>query len=303
MILAAALVLALAAFFGVLSVLVWRGERKLSVLRRLERDLLRGEEKETGVFDLLGIGRLVERERVRLAGTGLGLRPEDLILLKLGTALAALVGGAVSGWPVLGIGGAVLAVRGIDFTLDRLRAARVRRIEAALCPALAGLAALLRVQPSVEAALRAALEDVAEPLRRELRQVLRDLEGGKLIEEALENFADRCGSPLVRAWADSVAFAARAGTGLAEACLRVAAKIRERQRVAREIRAAAAGAKTTAGGIAAVLGLSVFGMAASGQLAEVAAWAWGRTLLGLAVLAMAAATFWIWAIIEREVES
>ncbi len=301
MIAGAALIFAAAGFFVVLALLVGVEERRLTVLKKVERDLLRPREHNEDVFYLSGLEGLLEKEKKRLAG--LEIKPQDFLLFKTAVAVAAVVLGAVSGWLIPGIAAAVLSVYAANFIIDRFREARRRQIESpAFLDMLYDMAATMRVVPRFEDALKDARARIPDGrLAAEIDRTLNAIEGSS-VEEALFGFAERSGSPLAQAWADNIVFARRAGADMADVCLKTAEKVRERLRFAREIRASASGAKATAAGIAGVLGLSVALQVFSGQMADVLASPAGRTVVGLAVLVMVAGSFWIWSIIEREVE-
>lgn len=301
MILGAALIFAAAGFVVALAFAAGLEERRAGILARFERDLLRPGEQNEDVLYLVGFDGMLEKERKRLEG--LDIKPQDFLLFKLTLATLCVVLGSLSGWVAPGIGAAALVVYASNFAVQRLRAARRKQVESqALLDMLYDLAATLRAAPQFTDALEQARPRLAGRLAVEIDRVLEALKTGKSVEEALLDFADRTDSSLVRAWAENIMFARRAGADMADVCMNTAEKLRDRLRFGKEIRALAAGAKGTVAGIAGILGLSVFLQVSSGQMADVVSSPVGRTVVGLAVLVMAAGTFWIWSVIEGEVE-
>lgn len=296
-----ALIFAAAGFVFALAVIVGREEKRLRILSRFERDLIRPREQSEDIVFLAGLESLIEKEKQRLEG--LDVKPQDFLLFKLTLSAAAVVLGVMSGWTVPGVGAAFLINYAANFAVARMRVSKRRQIESvALLDMLYDMAATLRVVPHFQDALEDARAKLTGRLASEIDQVLEALHAGKPVEEALLEFADRADSPLVRNWAENIMFARRAGSDMADVCLNTAAKVRERLRFGKEIRALGAGAKGTAGGIAAIVGLSVLAQVSSGQMDAVLGTAIGKTAVGLAILSMVAGTFWMWNIIEEEVE-
>lgn len=213
------------------------------------------------------------------AGPGWWRRPP--VRLRAVLDDAALPGGATRAWrawsglaaPVtllsLAAGGLPLAalaglgwVAGPTLVVVGRRGASGRAVEAALPDALEAMARSLRSG----AATRQALDEVAEvtpgALGHELRAVSRSLASGSTLEAALGSFAHRRPEPGVRLAVAALLLGAEAGGAHARALDGVAASVRARLGVAREVRALSSQARLSA----VVIGAApvAFGLLAAG---------------------------------------
>jgi tight adherence protein B len=162
-------------------------------------------------------------------------------------ALLAPLAGAIAGSALAGpVGGLVGA--GLGVGARRLGARRRRARDAALrdeqiADAAAGLASALRAGMSVAQALGSVAGESEPPSRRDLDVLVRDLEVGVELDAAITAWVDRVGSDDARLLGSALALHRRTGGDLPKVLDGVAATIRERVAIAREVRGLTAQAR------------------------------------------------------------
>src|SRR4051794_31512095 len=127
-----------------------------------------------------------------------------------------------------------------------------RAIESALPLALEGTARGLRAGASLRDALADAAVTVPDPLCTELAAIARDAEQGGSLTEALERWGTRRRQRGVRLAVAALALVAETGGAPARTLDAVAATLRERSSLEREVRALATQARASAGVVAVV---------------------------------------------------
>ena len=132
-------------------------------------------------------------DRQRDVAYGLGLKPRHWALLRAGAAMGGLGLGALTGVPVVTVGGLVLGLFAVPWLLAGRAAQRRLRMERALVPLLLELRNLM--QQSNLALDRALREAAANPVP-ELAPVLAPLAGDASVAESLTEVARRARSPL-----------------------------------------------------------------------------------------------------------
>lgn len=158
-----------------------------------------------------------------------------------GAALALLwAGGPAS------VAGAVAGVAGPEVLLRRRIAQRSARIAEQLPDVLAGLAAPLRAGASLPQAFAAARDEAEPPMRTVLLRTCRDLDAGVPQDEAIGRFASRCGVTEARLAARALRVGRQAGGELARVVDEVAETLRDRDRLARELKASTSQARVSA---------------------------------------------------------
>ncbi|MGZ4212329.1 MAG: type II secretion system F family protein [Actinomycetota bacterium] len=184
----------------------------------------------------------------------------------------ALVGMFAGGW-VLAIAGGVAGAAWRP--LRRARDARSRngRIVAQLPDMLRALAAALRAGRNLPQALEAARDEASAPLRDSLEAAVSLIGVGYSLDEALDALAARAGTQEAALAAETLQIGRAAGANL-PAILDVAVEsLAERDRIARDRRAASAQAKLSAAVVAA-MPVAFFAMVGSGARDQI------RILLG-----------------------
>ena len=204
-------------------------------------------------------GRLPARPRepvVRLGAVGRWLAPRLLaadVAWPVATVVTFGLGGvAAVGAAGLAVGGPVPAVLGVLVAggaplavLSTLDGRRDARLEGELPALLEAVARSLRSGASIPVALREAA--TASTLAAEdLAAVLADADGGRPLAEALDRWATRRPRPGIRLVVGALRVAMTSGGTPARAVDGVAATLRERAEVDREVRALATQARVSA---------------------------------------------------------
>ncbi len=198
------------------------------------------------------IDRLVERTRygralaARLtvadsARTAAGFVQYSAGCCLAGAALAMLWMGAPAA-----VGGAAAGAIAPELMIRRRIARRSLRITEQLPDVLAGLAAPIRAGASLPQAFAAAAEEAEPPLRSVLDRTCRDFDAGVAQDVAIERFASRCGVPAAMLAARALRVGRQAGAELARVIDEVGETLRDRDRLARELRASTAQARVSA---------------------------------------------------------
>lgn len=150
------------------------------------------------------------------------------------------------------IGGAAAGAIAPELMIRRRMAQKTLRIREQLPDVLAGLAAPIRAGASLPQAFAAAAEEAEPPLRAVLDQTCRDLDAGVGQDLAIERFASRCAVPEAALAGRALRVGRQAGTELARVIDEVAETLRDRDQLARELRASTAQARVSAFVVAAL---------------------------------------------------
>ena len=208
----------------------------------------------------LSLGPLQRWAERQLVGTGLPLRPEELLLLSLGGPIAGwLLGAAVhlSGFlrlalALTGLGSPTLACR-------RARAGRSQRMSLQLGDVLMTLGNGLRAGHSLLQALDTAANQCGAPLGPEMGRLLREIGAGIPVEEALDRLVVRCANPDLELMVTAIRVQREVGGNLAEILDKISATIRARVTVKNHLRVVTAQSRLS-GIVVSVLPLAVFGL-------------------------------------------
>ena len=213
--------------------------------------------RAAGALSLGPLQRWAERV---LQGTGLPLRPEELLLL--------IAAGPVAGWLV----GAMLHLPGFVRILlvaagpvlppllcRRARTSRIQRVSTQLGDVLMTLGNGLRAGHSLLQALDAAATQSPEPLGLEVRRLLREIGAGIPVEEALDRLVTRCANADLELMVTAIRVQREVGGNLAEILDKISATIRARVTVKNHLRVITAQSRLS-GIVVAVLPVAVFGL-------------------------------------------
>ena len=202
---------------------------------------------------------------------------------------------AVAGWLV---GGGVAMVAGLLLAggalvaAVRTRAARRLDAVAAQVPLLCErMSSAIRAGRSLRAALERAAGDAPEPARTELRVLAGDLALGARVEDALRNATARVPIRELAAVTATIDVQRRAGGSLVRALDGLADRLRERQRLVAEVRAATAQARATAWIVGAIplVGALAVELSAPGTLLGIFGTGVGPALVAVAAVLFAVA--------------
>ncbi|MGB2821823.1 MAG: type II secretion system F family protein [Phycisphaerae bacterium] len=171
-------------------------------------------------------------------------------LITVGTALVMLVlgfmGYAISGSPIgAGIGGAVGVF--LPHAMVRyLRRRRLRRLEDQLVSGIQTLASGVRAGLNLVQSLTLVARDGPAPLRQEFTHMVREYEYGISLDEAMVNAAERIGSSDFRLLFAALHTHRERGGDLGETLDRIAASVREIQRLEKQVQTLTAQGRATA---------------------------------------------------------
>lgn len=164
--------------------------------------------------------------------------------------LAASLAGAVCGYLLLGVGGAVLAalvaVPAVGMALRSRRARYAVRIDGCAADLALALASSLAAGHSVRGALLASDSAVPQPLSAELGKIAVELTLGCTTDDALASLRSRAASSRIDSLAGAIALHRRSGADLAGLLRELAAAFRARDTARADARAATAQARFTA---------------------------------------------------------
>jgi tight adherence protein B len=181
--------------------------------------------------------RLGRRLRDRASRSGWPGGTRSYLLAMVGAAGTGLALGARLGGPVGGIAGAAGGPALIHGWLGRRRSATATALEGQLREAVLALAAGVRAGRSIRGALAEAVRDAEPPMSTELQGLIRRLEIGEPIEEALDRLASRLDLPEVRLLVTALSVHRRTGGELPVLLDELAEVIGQRLDARREARA------------------------------------------------------------------
>lgn len=194
-----------------------------------------------------------------LQGTGLPLRPEELLLL---CALAPVAGyglGAVFG---LGALRWVLAPAGLlvpPLLCRQARGSRSHRLSIQLGELLLGLGNALRAGHSLPQALENASAPCGPPLGPEMQRLLREVAAGIPLDEALDRLVARTANSDLELLVTAIQVQRSVGGNLAEVLDNISGTIRARVEIKNHLRVVTAQSRLS-GIVVSVLPLGVFGL-------------------------------------------
>ena len=188
----------------------------------------------------------------RLAAADLRRTPAAFVRLSLACGCAGALVAILWLAPAAGVVGAGAGLAGPEVMIRRRIATRSARITAQLPEVLASLAEPLRAGASLPQAFDAAVDEAEPPMRDVLAKTAADLDAGVPQDEAIARFAVRCAVPEGILVGRAMRIARRAGGELARVLDEVGETLRDRERLAREMRVSTAQARTSATVVAAL---------------------------------------------------
>jgi tight adherence protein B len=210
-----------------------------------------------------------------------------------------VAGGVVVGF-MLGRVSMLFVGAGVGFGLFTFRRRRSRsaldaRREEQLADAVGALASAMRSGMSLPQSLAYAAGETEPPLGEEFSALVRALEVGVPLDEAVGNWADAHGAEDARLLAGAMSLHRRSGGDLPAVLDQVAATLRDRVAMTREVRALTAQARLS-GIILGALPIGFFGflwLTARDDVAGALSTAAGRLAVGLGLVLEACAFYWI----------
>ncbi len=208
----------------------------------------------------LALGPLQRWAESTLQGTGLPLRPEELLLLctvgpVAGYALAALFQAPGFLRLLFILAGSLLP----PVLCRQARTARSRRISVQLGDVLMTLGNALRAGHSLLQALDTAASQSEAPLGPELRRLLREIAAGIPVDEAFERLVGRSANADLELLVTAIRVQREVGGNLAEVLDKISGTIRARVAVKNHLRVVTAQSRLS-GIVVAVLPVAVFAL-------------------------------------------
>ena len=200
---------------------------------------------------------LLARVESMLEQADLPLRAAEAIFFYLAAVVVLTLLGAIITRSIFGTAAVLIITALVPVaTLQLLSGQRKRKFTAQLPDMLQLMAGTMRAGYSLMQGVEAVSQEVDDPMGRELRRVLAEARLGRVLEDALEDMAERLSSPDF-AWAVmAIRIQREVGGNLAELLSTVAETMIARERLRREVRAL-----TAAGRISAIiLGLLPVGL-------------------------------------------
>lgn len=195
---------------------------------------------------------LGERLRDRLSAADLRRTPASFVRLSFTTGLGAAALLMVWSGAPAGVVGFAGGAAGPSIAMRRRIATRSARAAAQMPEVIASLAAPVRAGASLPQAFAAAAEEAEPPLADALARTTRDLDNGVPIDEAIARFTARAAIPEAVLVGRAMRVARQAGGELARVLDEVAETLKDRERLARELRAATSQARASAMVVAAL---------------------------------------------------
>ncbi|MEW6524826.1 MAG: type II secretion system F family protein [Bacillota bacterium] len=222
-----------------------------------------------------------------LRSAGVRLQAQEFVALIVGAIGVATVGGGILGLglvPGLIAAGVVPVVATKSVQMARVR--REFRLAKQVGDAMALMANSLRAGHSLLQAMEAVAQDMPDPISTELKQVLKETAVNIEVESALRRMVERNNCPDLELVVTAVLIQRQVGGNLAEVLDNISATIRERARIAGEVRTLTAQGRMS--GL--IIGVLPFGLAAilmlinPGYVSLLFTNLIGRVLLGTALV-------------------
>jgi tight adherence protein B len=210
---------------------------------------------------IAGSGSRVEALQVRLSRTGKGWTLSQYMYASLGLALAVTVIVYLrSGAALLSLGIGVLFGAGIPhMVVNHFIKKRINGFNAKFPDAIELLVRGLRSGLPVTETLTVVAQEVPGPVGEEFRGVVDRIKVGRTMEEALQETADRLGTPEFQFFVITLAIQRETGGNLAETLSNLADVLRKRAQMKLKIRAMSSESKASAY-IVGALPFIVFGL-------------------------------------------
>ncbi len=231
------------------------------------------------------------------------LKASEALLIWLAAVIVVGVLGLVLGGLVLGVILLITVILAGPGVLNFKASARQRKFETQLPDTLTLLAGALRAGFSLMQAVDAVSQEVQNPMGRELRRVVSETRLGRDLEEALEDTAERMGSPDF-AWAVmAIRIQREVGGNLAELLLTVADTMLQRERLRREVKALTAEGRISAYVLACLppgLGIVMY-LANPSYMDPLFTDTIGQVMVALSVIGMIVGFFWMQKVVKIDV--
>jgi len=217
--------------------------------------------RKPAIHKVAGSGSKSEALQLRLIRTGKSWTLTQYIYSSIGLALAvAVIVYLRSGAAMLSLGVGMLAGAGIPhMVVNHFIKKRLNRFNAKFPDAIELLVRGLRSGLPVTETLSVVAQEVPGPVGEEFKAVVERIKIGRTMEEALQETADRLGTPEFQFFVITLAIQRETGGNLAETLSNLADVLRKRAQMKLKIRAMSSESKASAY-IVGALPFIVFGM-------------------------------------------
>ena len=185
---------------------------------------------------LMSRRRLMAVVAEMLNGAGLETDPREFVLLHTAAVIICGFMGSLLGGKALAIILVVGATISAPLYLLLLKRRRANDIESNLPEALSMIVASLRAGYGLSQAVDAVSEEMRPPVGTELAKVVAETRLGKPLEDAMEKMAERVGRPGVEWLVMIIKVQREVGGNLAEVLETLSQTLRERGRIARQVK-------------------------------------------------------------------
>jgi len=197
-----------------------------------------------------------------LNSAGVALKPEEYIIFQwLATALGGGVLYLFSGRIFLLISGGVIGYLFPKYWLKTKQQKRILQFNEGLPDMMTTMVGALRAGFSFAQALKTVVEEAESPIKEEINMVLKEMQYGSSIEEALYHLKDRMPSGDLELMVEAVLIQRQVGGNLASILETIVQTIRDRNRIQRQVRTLTAQGRlsgTVIGMLPIVLGFFIY---------------------------------------------
>jgi tight adherence protein B len=245
---------------------------------------------------------LLEWVEARLDAARLPLRPAEACFFTLAFAVLASVAAGLAKGPLAGIAALVLGVAIPAGLTSYLAVRRRKKFVKQLPEMLQLLSSSMRAGYALMQGVEAVSREISDPMGAELRRVIAESRLGRPVDEALEDAAERMGSPDFAWVVMAISIQRNVGGNLAELLDTVGDTMVARTRLRNEVKALTAEGRVSAmvlGFMPPGLGVAMMVMS-PGYLNPLFEQTIGRAMLGGSIVAMIGGFLWMKQIIKIE---
>ncbi|WHY87713.1 type II secretion system F family protein [Neobacillus novalis] len=176
------------------------------------------------------------RLEIKLAQAGLPLMPEEYILFQwIATALSGGLSFLLTGKWFFILVGAIFGFILPKWYLRKKQRERVTKFNEGLADMITTIVGSLRAGFSFPQALKSVAEEATSPIKDEMESVLKEMQYGKSIEEALHDLSERMPSEDLDLMIQAILIQRQVGGNLATVLDKIVETIRDRTKIHRQI--------------------------------------------------------------------
>jgi tight adherence protein B len=250
------LVAVLAGAAAMICMLLWMSRKdyqEYELRRRINRMLLRQPKTRFSLFSFLGD----INDRLTAVAKELmpGLDPDLFIIYGMYVLVAVVAIAGIMGYTAFGLAIDAFIVILTLMYLDSRRSSRMYKLEQQFGAFTRDVATYLHANANLYRAIQSVAEYASEPLKPYLDSVIRQVESGMTLDDALRRFASETNLESISEWVDSVIFARMAKSDITGVCEHSADRINRKLVRGMNIRSVLSKTKGAAVAILLVIGL------------------------------------------------